>query len=131
MTQEEQKEIILLKLNRAMAAINEAEFLSEHKYWNTAVNKMYYSCSYAVGALLVSIGVFTKTHAGTQQMFSLHFIKTGILPKEAIKFYTNLFDMRQEGDYEDAVDYEANDVLPLIQPTRAFIMEIQKLLFPQ
>ncbi len=110
--------------------LEEAEFLSEHQYWNTSVNKLYYPCFYAAGALLASIGVIPKTHAGTQQMFSLHFVKNGIFEKASNALYNKLFDMRQKADYEDEFDYEEADVIPLIEPAKVLIAQIKNILYP-
>ena len=131
MSSQEQQDIVRLRFKKALAAFAEAEFLFAHKYWNTTVNKLYYSCFYAIGALLANIEVFPKTHSGTQQMFRMHFIKTGHFDNETNNFYTKLFEMRQDADYEDAVDYEEEDVIILIEPARELISKIQKLLFPQ
>ncbi len=130
MSEIENQELVQYRFGKAIETINEAEFLLQNKYWNTTVNKLYYGCFYAASALLASINIYPKSHSGTQQMFSLHFIQTGIFGKDVIKFYTTLLDMRQDADYEDFVDYEENDVLPLIQPTKEFISGIQKMLFP-
>ena len=95
MTKQEQQELIQTRIDKALVTIAEAQFQFEHQYWNTAVNKLYYSCFYAVSALLASIDVYPKRHQGIQQMFSQHFIKTAIFTKEANKFYSKLFEMRQ------------------------------------
>jgi uncharacterized protein (UPF0332 family) len=47
-------------------------------------------------------------------MFDLHFIKTGIINENIGEFYSDLFEMRQNADYEDQVEYEKENVLPLL-----------------
>ena len=59
---------------------------------------MYYACYYAVCALLIANKIQTKSHDGARQMFSLHFVKTGIVSKEYGRFYSNLFEERTTGD---------------------------------
>jgi uncharacterized protein (UPF0332 family) len=61
-------------------------------------------------------------------MFGLHFIKTGIIDKEAGKFYTDIFDLRQTGDYEDYIDFKKEDDLELIEPANELISKIELLL---
>ena len=61
-------------------------------------------------------------------MFGLHFVKTGIIDRELGKFYTDIFDMRQTGDYEDYMDFTENDVLDLLQPANDLITQIENLL---
>ena len=45
------------RLQRAKETIQEVKILIENKFWNTAINRMYYACFYAVGSLLVKNGV--------------------------------------------------------------------------
>ena len=100
----------------------------ENKVWNTAVNRLYYACFYAVSALLYNYGLDSKTHSGTKRLFELHFIKTGIISADASGFYTALFGMRQNADYEDEVDYEKEDVVILIEPANELIAAIEAVL---
>ena len=58
-------------------------------------------------------------------MFGLHFIKTGIISKELGKFYSELFDLRLTGDYEDFLDHTKEDVIELIDPVNKLISEIE------
>jgi uncharacterized protein (UPF0332 family) len=93
-----------------------------------AVNRLYYACFYSVTALLHNNGLDTKTHSGTQRMFSLHFIKSGIIKKEFGELYAILMDMRQNADYEDTVEYEREDVMKVLQPAHELIAAIEDVL---
>ncbi len=86
------------------------------------------ACFYAVSALLLSKEVNSKTHAGTKQMFGLHFIKPGIISEKSGDFYTVIFDLRHEGDYEDFIVFEKDEVVALLQPAKKLIMEIEQVL---
>lgn len=57
------------RLQRANQTIFEIKILIDNKLWNTAINRMYYACFYAVGALLVKHGVETSSHSGSRQKF--------------------------------------------------------------
>ena len=100
----------------------------ENKLWNTAVNRLYYACYYAVIALLIDKDIKAQTHSGVRQMFGLHFVKSGLIDKESGKFYTDIFDMRQTGDYDDYIDFRKEDVLDLIDPANELISKIEMLL---
>jgi len=104
------------------------EYHIENELWNTAVNRLYYACFYAVSALLYNYGFESKTHAGTQTLFGLHFIQTGIISKESGKFYNKLFSMRQNADYEDEVEYEKDDVIVLAEPANDLIAVVEAVL---
>ena len=42
--------------------------------------------------------------------------------------YKRLFDLRQTGDYEDFIDIDEEDLLPLLEPAQKFIKEIENLI---
>jgi uncharacterized protein (UPF0332 family) len=50
-------------------------------YWNTAINRMYYACFYAVSALLTKYDIEVNSHNGLRQKFGEHYVKTGIFEK--------------------------------------------------
>lgn len=66
MTDFKPDDYIRYRLQRANETIAEINILIENKLWNTAINRMYYACFYAVGALLVKNGVETSSHSGSR-----------------------------------------------------------------
>lgn len=66
---------IQYRIQRANDTLKEAELLLDNHFWNTAINRMYYACFYAVGALLLKHHIKTVSHAGCRQQFGLRFIK--------------------------------------------------------
>jgi len=128
MIPKERQELVKYRITKARETFNEVELHTENKLWNTAINRLYYACYYAVIALLIDREIKAESHAGVRQMFGMHFIKTGIIEKELGKFYTDIFDMRQTGDYEDYIDFKKSDVLDLIKPANSLISKIEKLL---
>jgi len=46
------------------------------------VNRLYYSCFYAVSALLVRDGLSSLKHAGVRSLFKRHYVRTGKVPME-------------------------------------------------
>ena len=71
------EDYIVYRLQRAKETIREVEIHIQNEFWNTAVNRMYYACFYAVGALLIKHGVKTSRHEGARQKFGQLFVKTG------------------------------------------------------
>ena len=61
-------------------------------------------------------------------MFGLHIIKTGLIEKELGRFFSDIFDKRLTGDYDDFIDYEKDDVVGLIIPAKELISEIENLI---
>lgn len=71
------------RIKRALETIDEVENHILNGFWNTAINRMYYACFYAVGVLLVKNGVQTSSHSGTRLQFGQIFIKTGLIDRMA------------------------------------------------
>jgi uncharacterized protein len=128
MTIENRNDYINYRFHRAKDSFEEALILAENKKWNTVVNRLYYSCFYAVIALLLKNDIETQSHDGARTQFGLNFVKTGKIDKENGKFFSKLFDYRQKGDYGDLYDYDEEIVRPLIEKAQIFLYEIEKLM---
>jgi uncharacterized protein (UPF0332 family) len=126
MTEFQPNDYINYRLQRAKDTISETKILIENKLWNTAANRMYYACFYAVGALLVKNGVLTSSHSGSRQKFGQLFIHTGLISRELGKHYSELFEKRQKGDYNDFFDIDEETVLRLYQPSVDFINAVEQ-----
>lgn len=122
------EDYVKYRLQRAKDTMSEVEILIENRYWNTAINRLYYACFYAVGALLVKHGIETGSHSGCRQKFGQLFVQKGKIDKELAKHYTDLFEKRQKGDYNDFFDFDEDTVLRLYNPSKLFIQRIEVLI---
>ena len=127
MNDDQKNELITYRLKKAKETLLEIELHVENELWNTAVNRLYYACYYAVNALLLSINIQAQTHAGVRQMFGLHYIKTGLIDSSLGKFYSDLFDKRQSSDYGDYIEMNRDDVLDFLTPARLLISRIEEI----
>ncbi len=124
----------LVRYRMAMAreAIEVASSALEGGHLHGAVNRLYYACFYAVSALLLTEDYSSSKHSGIRSLFNRHWVKTGRLPVEMSAFYEELFENRQEGDYDDFVEFMPDDVHTWHEQTVAFVarisMELEKLL---
>ena len=90
------------RLQRADDSLQEAEDLLLLGHEFGAVNRLYYACFYAVNALLYQKSIHSAvTHSGVQRMLGLHFVQSGELSREMGRFYSDLFNKRTKGDYDD------------------------------
>jgi len=64
-----------------------------------AVNRLYYAVFYAASAALLERQQTFRKHSSVRSGFHRTFVKTGLLDVEWGKFYDQLFEDRQEGDY--------------------------------
>lgn len=128
MNVDNQDEYIKYRFKRARESFDDVLILIENKKWNSSINRLYYTCFYAVIALLLKNGIETRTHDGARIKFSDEFIKTGKIDKKYGKLFSKLFDYRQKGDYGDLFDFNEDIVLPLVVQVEDFINTIEKLL---
>jgi len=122
---ENRDEYIKYRFNRAEESLDDAMIMLENKKWNTAINRLYYLCFYAVIALLLKNNIETRTHDGARTKFSNEFIKTGKLDIKYGKLFSKLFDYRQKGDYGDLFYFDDKTVLPLVGQVKDFVEEIK------
>jgi uncharacterized protein (UPF0332 family) len=120
-------EYIKYRLDRAWKTFEDAKSLVTLHSWNSAVNRLYYACFYAVLALFTKHNINSHTHSGVKTQLSHHFVKTGKLDKDFGMLYGDLFDLRQKGDYGDFFDFQEQHVTPLIPKVEEFLRKIESL----
>ena len=128
MNKETRDAIVAYRLENAHKTLNEIPIHIEHELWNTAINRLYYACYYAVTALLINSGIEAQTHVGVRRMLALHFTKTEKLSIKLNKFYTDLFESRQTSDYADFIFFDCETVEELYKQAIVFVDAIEKLI---
>lgn len=129
--QESINSLLTYRFKRAQETLLEAETLIQNGFFNAAVNRMYYACYYAAIALLIKHRITSNTHSGVKQMLGSHFVKTGkMLPKYG-RFYSQLYNDRITGDYDDFTTYDQDMIDQLLPISKEFIQKIGELLKEQ
>ena len=105
--------LIQYRFERAYKTLEEADYMRVGNYFNAAINRLYYACFYAATGLLIAKGIEAGTHNGVKTMLSYHF--------------SNLFDKRHSGDYEDFAYCDAALVDYLRPRAEAFIKSVESL----
>ena len=121
-------ELIKYRIERSFETIREAKTMIDNKFWNASINRIYYSCFYAVSALLLKKNIETSSHKGIRQMFGLHFVQSGLVDREDGRFFSDLYDRRQTGDYDDFISYDSETAIKLLEQAEDFIMRITTLI---
>ena len=75
-----------------------------------AANRLYYSVFYAAIAALLERQQTFRKHSGVRAGFHRTFIRTDLLDVEWGRFYDQLFEDRQEGDYIALVAFDSDYV---------------------
>src|SRR5665647_158190 len=124
MSPEERKEYVDYRMKIALNTFSAAKVLAENGFWNSAVNRLYYSAFYAVNALLVQNEIYSSSHSGLRSQFSLHFIKTGKLARKYGNLLSQLYDWRQKADYGNVFDFDPEFVKPRFDDVLDMITQI-------
>ena len=114
---------ILILLDKADAAFDDASLLITHKRNEAAANRLYYSVLYSMQAALLIRNEIPKTHKGIHIRFHLVFIKEGIFPEIISEHVQVLLNLRQGGDYDlEEVPDEA------VQKAMTYAQEVLKII---
>ncbi|SMD46205.1 Uncharacterized protein, contains HEPN domain, UPF0332 family [Aquiflexum balticum DSM 16537] len=122
------EDYINYRMERALETIEEVQTHINNKYYNTAINRMYYACFYAIGALLLKDNIEVSSHQGVRQKFGEHFVKTGKIDKELARHFTELYDKRNKGDYNDFFDFDESTVKKLYPKSKNLVTQIGEIL---
>lgn len=124
----QKEDLIRYRREKSITTFEEAKSLSNSGFWGGAANRLYYSCFYAVIALLAKHDITASTHNGVRTEFFKHYIKTGILDKSYSALYTDLMSKRQESDYDDFHEFTEEEIKPLFQEVQSFLETIGELI---
>ena len=121
-------DLIEFRLAKSNESFELAKLAIEKGFWNSAASELYYTCFYCLTALFVKNSIRTHTHSGVKATFASAFIKAGKVESKWGKFFANLFDKRQKGDYGDFVILKPEEILPLVKEVEAFRSVILQLI---
>jgi uncharacterized protein (UPF0332 family) len=116
--------LIRYRMDRSREALSAAGLMYEKGHYNDAVNRLYYSCFYAVIALLATEGIHPGKHTAARAFLNKNWIKTGRLSKGTGLLYNTLFDRREKGDYGDYFRFSREDVENWLKSVEKAIGEI-------
>ena len=108
-------------LARAQRYLHSAELLLTDGDFESSVSRSYYAMVYDAQALLLTKGLSVSSHKGLNTLFSEHFVKTGLLPKEMSRELNRGFEKRQLGDYEFVFVISEEEALEALQQARRFV----------
>jgi uncharacterized protein (UPF0332 family) len=97
------------RMDKAKEFLSDACATYNERRFRTSVNRAYYAALNAVRAVLILEGANPETHEGAVTLFSIRFIKTGILTVDIIKKFKILLSRRTDVDYGDFDTIDAAD----------------------
>lgn len=116
--------LINLIVERAIATLDDSEFLIENKKYNIAVNRLYYSIYYSLTALAEIYNFETSKHSQLIGWFNKTFIITDKIDRKYGKIVHNLFDYRIKADYDIYSNFNKIQIDDMFMQTKSFITVI-------
>lgn len=99
--------LVNYRIKRADETFEEALLALTNNKLNLTANRIYYVAFYIVSALAISNDFSTSKHSQLLGWFNKNIVKKGIVPKEFGRIYLNAYELRQESDYEDLIEFES------------------------
>ena len=114
-------------IEKSYKALDSAKLSFEQKFYETVMNRLYYSAFYMVNAYLQIEGISYRKHSAVRSFFNKKFIKGNLLEKDYGNIYNRLYQIREEADYSIIFDIEKDKVEWYINQTEKLIKEIEKI----
>ena len=128
MKDDEKNALIEHRISRAIAAIDEVDFLISNKKLLLAVNRIYYGMFYILSALSLKYDFSTSKHQQLIGWFNKEFVATGKVEPKYGKIIHNAFSNRSTGDYDDFAEFEEDEVKTSFNELKDFIKTIRAFL---
>jgi len=128
MKADEKNALIEHRISKAIAAIDEVDFLISNKKLLLAVNRIYYGMFYILSALSLKYDFSTSKHQQLIGWFNKEFVVTGKVEPKYGKIIHNAFSNRSTGDYDDFAEFEEDEVKISFNELKDFIKTIRALL---
>jgi uncharacterized protein (UPF0332 family) len=130
LTDKEKIELSKLRLEHSFTDLEAAKDLLKTNKYNAAANRAYYSVFHAIRSLLALDGIDRKHHSLIIGEFRRLYIKTGKLEIKLSDIVSNLFDVRNDSDYDDFYFVKKDEVIEQINNAEYFINKIKDYLKP-
>lgn len=128
MKADEKNALIEHRISKAIASIDEIDFLISNKKFLLAVNRIYYGMFYILSALSLKYDFSTSKHQQLIGWFNKEFVASGKVEPKYGKIIHNAYSNRSTGDYDDFAEFEEDEVKTLFNELKDFIKTIKALL---
>jgi uncharacterized protein (UPF0332 family) len=124
-----QKEVLVRYwLEKAHESLESARREYEEGRLSFAMNRIYYACFYALTAIFRDKDKMFKKHKGLRSDLHRDLIRNGIVEDRWGKFFDDVFEARQRGDYMPMVTFEPDQLADFLQQAEHFLKVMEKLI---
>lgn len=125
---ENSKNLLTIYLKQAEERLESAKALLDIENFGDSISRSYYAILDAAAACLIKKDIVPKSHTGAIRMFSLHYVKPGVVDKKYQKYFARIEKWRLEADYKHHRIFKAQEAEDAYKHAIAFVEEIKKLL---
>jgi len=122
------EDIVKYRIERCLETVGEAQTAINEEHYFLAANRIYYAIFYIVNALAIKDGFRTSKHYQLLGWFNKNYVKSGIVENKFGKIYRNAFETRMESDYDDFVQFTAEEINTNFTEMKSFVEEIKRLI---
>lgn len=127
MKEEDRLSMVAHHREKTIHLLSQGDEMIQLFHWDLAINRYYYACFHAVHSLLMSRGLTAHTHGGTLSQFSLHFVKTGLVPIEYGGFFSRMVQLRQKADYNSIAEVSEEEARSIVSMSHTFCDKVIEL----
>lgn len=128
MISDQQRLLCRHRVERAVNTLREARVLFSGQMLQGTANRIYYALFYAVGALALAHGFRASKHTGLQSWYNQNIIRKGLIEANLGKLYNRAFELRNQSDYTDLMEPDAEVIGTMLLQAEPFITRIEELL---
>ena len=115
------KELMMYRLAGAREKLDSSKLLLDNGNYKDSIGRSYYAMFSAVRAILALDGVDYSKHAGVISYFQREYVKSGIFEKQYSKYLSQVFQIRNQADYEDFYIVSRSDAAEQYEKALEFV----------
>ncbi len=125
LTLEEKQNLAKVRFEHSLQCLKTSQLLVDADDYKCAANRSYYAIFHAMRAVLAFDGYDVKKHSAVISKFRLLYIKTGVFDSKLSNYITDMFEMRNDSDYDDFYLLSKEDVENQINNAKEFLNAIK------
>src|SRR3989304_1374494 len=129
-TMENANRLINLHFKDAHERLEIAEMLLKQGYFRHSVSQSYYAFLDAATGLLIKKDLVPKSHEGTRRLIGLHYIKSGIIPKEWGRWFRRAEKAREDADYSHEKEFTQMEAEEILSKAKEFVEIAERRVLP-
>lgn len=125
---ENAKRLISNYLKQAEKRLESAKVLLDIDNFGDSISRSYYAILDAATACLIRKDIIPQSHSGAIRMFSLHYIKPGLVDQKYQRYFTMMERLRLEADYKHERIFTAEEAKEAYDQAKEFVDQAKRLL---